>query len=93
MQEIAIEIFFEKHSDGRYYIKSFDVPGLHLAGTDFTALQEDLDPAVKALLHYNLGFDVESIKWVPSPEDARNMLDKPQPEGKATYIALVKAAA
>lgn len=33
MQDIALDILYEKHSDGRYYIKSLDVPGLHLAGT------------------------------------------------------------
>lgn len=92
-RDIAIEILYEKHSDGRYYIKSLDVPGLHLSGMDFAALQKDLNPAVSALLHHNLGFDVEGITWVPSPEDARQMLDRPEREGKATYIARVKAAA
>lgn len=93
MQNIALEIFYEKHSDGRYYIKSNDVPGLHLAGTNFSALQSDLDVVVKDLLLHNLGFAAESVTWVPSPDDAKQMLDRPSPEGRATYIARVKAAA
>jgi hypothetical protein len=74
-----LNIFYEKHGDGRYYIRSLDVPGLHLAGTDFADLQKDLTTAVKALLHYNLGFTVESIKFVPCPDD----------EGNSTYIARI----
>ena len=92
MTDIAIEVFYEKHSDGRYYIKSLDVPGLHLAGTDFDALQSDLDPVVKDLMIHNMGFTVESVTWVPSPSEAKKLLDRPQ-SGRATYIAKVKAAA
>lgn len=80
IRDIAIQLLFEKHSDGRYFIKSVDVPGLHLAGMDFAALQADLEPVVKDLLFHNLGFAAESVTWVPSLEDAKKMLDKPPPK-------------
>jgi hypothetical protein len=90
--EIRVEIQYEMHADGRYYIRSTDIPGFHLAGADFDALQRDLDPVVKDLLLHNLGFEVESLRWVPSPDDVKQHFSKPH-GGKATYIASIRAAA
>lgn len=91
-REISINIEYEKHADGRYYIRSFDLPGFRLAGTDLDALTRDLDAVVKDLLRLNMGFEVESLRWVPSVEDAKLHLSAPT-TGKATYIASLKAAA
>ena len=93
IREISIEIFYEKHSDGRYYIKSHDLPGFRLEGTNLKALQDDLDSVVKDLLKLNSNFIVDTLRWVPSPEDAARQLENPEPEGKAIYVARAKAAA
>lgn len=92
-KEVSIEIEYERHSDGRYYIRSRDLPGFRLAGTDIDALQRDLDPAVKDLLLYNMGFEVDRLRWVPTPEEAKRALRKPVGEGKTTYVARLKHAA
>lgn len=92
-KEISIELRYEKHSDGRYYVRSFDLPGFRLAGPDLDALQADLDQVVTDLLLHNAGFVVEALRWVPSIEDVKLHLQKPGPEGKATYVASGKIAA
>jgi hypothetical protein len=90
--QLAVEVQYRKHSDGRIYIDSYDVPGLHLAGTDLDALHEDLDPVVKELLFRNMGIEVESLHWVPTPEEVKRQLSRPDPEGTAIYVASMKAA-
>jgi hypothetical protein len=91
--QFKIELSYEKKSDGRYYIGSKDVPGFRLIGSDLDALQRDLVPVVKDLMFHNKGITVESLRWVPTLEEVKAQLDKPQPKGMATYIATVKAAA
>lgn len=93
VREISIELRFEKHVDGRYYIRSYDLPGFRLAGTDIDAMQRDLDQVVTDLLLHNAGFMVESLRWVPSMDDVKAHLNRPGPEGKATYVARGKIAA
>jgi hypothetical protein len=93
VKEISIQLHYEKHSDGRYHIRSLEIPGFRMAGMDLDALQRDLDEVVKDLLLSNSGIAIESIRWVPSLEDVRTQLDHPRPEGKATYVATLKAAA
>jgi hypothetical protein len=45
------------------------------------------------LLLHNLGFEVESIRWVPSPDDVKRKLSRPALDGIVTYVAQLKAAA
>ena len=33
-QQIKIELRYERHNDGRYYVTSDDVPGFRMAGAD-----------------------------------------------------------
>lgn len=91
--QFKIELSYEKKSDGRYYIGSEDVPGFRMIGPDFDALQRDLEPLVKDLLLHNKGITVESLRWVPTLDEVKAQLNRPQPKGMATYIATVKAAA
>jgi hypothetical protein len=86
-QEISIEMVYERHSDGRYHVTSEDVPGFQMVGMDIDAIQNDLDEVIKDLLRYNSGFVVEQLRWVPSLEDIKHHLQKPNPEGKARYVA------
>jgi hypothetical protein len=86
-QEMSIQLIYERHSDGRYYVRSDNLPGFRLAGTNLDALQADLDEVVKDLLLHNENFVVEGLRWVPGPEDIKRHLSKPGPEGKAVYIA------
>jgi hypothetical protein len=86
-QEIAIELIYERRSDGRYYISSDDVPGFRMVGTDLDALQGDLNQVVSDLLLHNSGFTVTELRWVPSLQDVKRHLQKPDPQGKARYVA------
>lgn len=51
--EFAVRIEF-RHGDGRCYISSPDLVGLHLAGPDMAALRNDLEPVIKDLVYYNM---------------------------------------
>ena len=84
--EIAIELIYERHSDGRYFVHSDDVPGLRMAGTDINAIQADLNEVVSDLLRLNSGFVVTELRWVPSLEDVKRHLHQPPSEGKARYV-------
>ena len=86
-QEISIELVYERHGDGRYYVTSSDVPGFRMAGTDIDAIQADLNEVVSDLLLHNSGFVVAELRWVPSLEDVKHHLQRPNPEGKARYVA------
>jgi hypothetical protein len=33
-QQIRIELTYKRHSDGRYFVTSDDVPGFRMVGTD-----------------------------------------------------------
>jgi len=92
VRELSIVLHYEKHSDGRYRIRSESLPGFRLEGPDIDALQRDLNPVVSDLLLHNMGFEVESLRWVPSPEDVKKHLQRPALDGIVTYVALLKAA-
>lgn len=85
--QISIELVYERHSDGRYYVHSDDVPGFRMAGSDIDAIQADLNAVVSDLLRLNSGFVVTELVWVPSLEDVKRHLQKPPPEGKVRYVA------
>ena len=91
-QDFRIVLSYEKHSNGRYYVHSQDIPGFRLVGPDLDALQRDLDSVVIDLFRENLDIEIESLKWVPSLEDVKRHLERPEPEGTFTYIARMKAA-
>jgi hypothetical protein len=62
---------FRRKSDGRYSVKSPDVPGLFLASDNLPALTRDLNVAVRDLLYYNKDIAVDgNIRWKPSEEAA-----------------------
>jgi len=86
-QEISIELVYERHDDGRYYVSSDDVPGFRMAGSDIDVIHADLNEVVSDLLRHNSGFVIEELRWVPSLEDVKRHLEKPGPEGKARYVA------
>jgi predicted RNase H-like HicB family nuclease len=91
--EFAIELQFEKRSDGRYHVHSPSVAGLHLAGMDLTALCADVEPAIKHLLKHNAKIDADQVRWVPTLDEIQHQFKQPaQGDGKATYVVKFKAA-
>jgi hypothetical protein len=84
---------YEKHPDGRYRIRSESIPGFRLEGPDIDVLQRDLNPLVRDLLLHNMGFEVESVRWVPSPEEVKQHLQAPGKAGIVTYVVEYRAAA
>ncbi len=87
IREIAIDLIFERGSDGRYQVKSADVPGFFMSGYDIEAIHGDLNEVVSDLLRLNSGFIVSDIRWVPSIDDVKKHLKKPPLEGKIRYVA------
>lgn len=69
-REFSLKLLFEKKQDGRYYVRSPDLAGLHLASSDFEKIRADLEPVIKELLFYNLEFVADTIKWVPTLDQA-----------------------
>lgn len=90
--EFKIELIFEKRPDGRYYIHSSNVPGLHLAGPDLAALCADIEPAVKDLLKGNMQIDVDEVRWIPTLEEMQKHFGVPAGT-KAVYIVTSRNAA
>ena len=80
-REISLLVEYERHSDGCYFIRCESLLGFRLAVPDIDALQRDLNTVVSDFLLHNMGFEVESIRWVPSPEDVKRHLVRPSPEG------------
>lgn len=92
-QEIAVELTYERHGDGRYYVTSENIPGFQMAGTNIDAIQADLNEVVSDLLRLNSNFLVEEVRWVPSLDDVKKHLVKPGPEGRVVYVVSGKLAA
>jgi predicted RNase H-like HicB family nuclease len=92
-REFTLDLFFEKHTDGRYFIRCYDLPGFHMAGMDWDALRADLEPVIKDLLWHNSEIAVDTMRWVPTLSDIAHRLHHPSPEGKATYLVKMKNAA
>jgi hypothetical protein len=93
--EFVVQVEFNKRVDGRYHIRSPNLPGLHLAGPDFDQIRVDLEPVVRDLLHYNLGMIVETIRWVPSIDEITVnfkggvTIQHPQPNlGKPSFLVI-----
>ena len=86
-QEFQIELLFDRRSDGLFHIHSEALPGLHLAGEDFSALRRDIEPAVRELLRYNREIVADEIRWVPTLEEVQRELDAPPEDAeRATYL-------
>jgi hypothetical protein len=93
--EFAVQVEFDKRQDGRFYIHSPSLPGLHLAGPDLEKIRVDLEPVVRDLLRYNHGMVVDTIRWVPSIDDVVRSFRKddeptppsPQP-GKPSFLLI-----
>ncbi|HWY60352.1 MAG TPA: hypothetical protein VNW15_00475 [Rhizomicrobium sp.] len=92
-QEIRVDLTYERHADGRYYVTSKDIPGFRMAGSDIDVIQADLNEVVSDLMRLNADFVVEEMHWVPSLEEVKKHLQKPGPEGRVTYILSGKLAA
>ena len=66
--EFAVRIDFRR-GDGRCYISSPDLVGLHLAGLDMNALRSDLEPVIKDLVYHNLNRVIDKLRFIPSLEE------------------------
>src|SRR5438128_3129922 len=64
--EFSICVHFDKAEDGRYYVHSPNVIGLHLAGTDIDLIRREIETIVKDLLLLNHQITANEIRWVPS---------------------------
>jgi hypothetical protein len=67
--EFAVRVEFRRGDDGRCYIGSPDIVGLHLAGHDIEALRHELEPIIKDLIWYNLDRVIDRFHWIPSLEE------------------------
>ncbi len=94
--EFQIELHWEKHPNGRYYVSSGNVPGLHLGGRDIKAIRADIEPVVKQLLKNNLKIEADHVRWMPSLDDVIAKLDAPADPSadvsKEVYVVSVGAA-
>jgi len=74
---------FHRKSDGRYSVKSPDVPGLWLASKNLQTLRSDLDIVVRDLLFHNKDIVVDGdIQWKPTAEAAFAVVRSLVPENK-----------
>ena len=90
--EFSICILFEKNKDGRYYVHSPNVIGLHLAGTDVALIRQEIETVVKDLLWFNHKIIADQIRWVPSLDHVMKQLDgdaDDAPGQQETYLVKV----
>jgi predicted RNase H-like HicB family nuclease len=66
--EFAVRIEFRR-GDGRCYISSPDLPGLHLAGDDLDALRNQLDTIIKDLVWHNYNRVIDKLRWIPNLDE------------------------
>lgn len=91
--EMTVEILYERHTDGRFYVTSAQIPGFRMAGRDLDIIQADLDEVVSDLLRTNVGFFVEEVRWEPTLEEVKNRFKRPASEGLARCVVSGKLAA
>lgn len=87
--KFIIELLLEKKGDGRFYVRSPNLAGLHLAGSDIEAIRADIEPVVKDLLFYNKNFRTDEIVWVPSLEQITEAMTQPRREIESVEKFLV----
>jgi hypothetical protein len=94
--EFAVRVEFRRDQDGRCYIGSPDLIGLHLAGDDLPALRRDLDTIIRDLVWFNHNRVIDAIRWIPSLDQvAQNFADAktvdPQSSNETCVIHLEAA--
>jgi hypothetical protein len=92
--EFAIRIEF-RHGDGRCYISSPDLKGLHLAGSDMGTLRADLEIVIKDLMYHNYNRVIDRLRFVPSLEEISEKyqsLRQLDDESRTTEVCLIEAA-
>ena len=90
--EFSICVLFDKAADGRYYVHSPNVIGLHLAGTDIDVIRREIETIVKDLLWFNHKLAVDEIRWVPSLDHVVKQLKDNEddvPGRQETYLVKV----
>ena len=87
--KFIIELLLEKKGDGRFYVRSPNLAGLHLASSDIEAIRADIEPVVKDLLFYNKNFRADEIAWVPSLEQITDAMSQPRHEAESVEKFLV----
>lgn len=84
-----IEVSIEWRDEGRIYISSPDLPGLHLSGTNVSELCGDIAQAIEVLIEKNHGMKVKAI---PVEDDWRNFNAAPLSNIMPKRLALQMAA-
>jgi hypothetical protein len=90
--EFSIRVLFDRSADGRYYVHSPNVIGLHLAGTDIDLIRREIETIVKDLLLLNHQITADEIRWVPSLDHVVKQLKGNAdnvPERQETYLVKV----
>ena len=97
-QGIPVVLNFGRKSDGRYSVKSPDLPGLFLASDDIDALKRDIDIVIRDLFYFNKNIFVDDVHWHPSKDAAFETVrrltpatDSEKPEAQHT-VTLQRAA-
>lgn len=85
----VIELLLEKKGDGRFYVRSPNLAGLHLASSDLKAIRADIEPVVKDLLYFNKNFQADEITWLPSLEQITESMTRPASDGESVEKFLV----
>ena len=67
--EFAVRVLFRHDDEGRCYIESPDLIGLHLAGSDLDAMRRELDTIIKDLVWFNHDRVIDKIRWIPSLDE------------------------
>lgn len=83
--EFAVRIDFRNDQDGRCYISSPDLIGLHLAGDDLDVLRRELDTIIKDLVWHNLNRVIDEIRWVPNLDEITAKYHASQKSVAATH--------
>jgi hypothetical protein len=88
--EIDLQISGES---GGVYIRSKDVPGLHLRGTNLRTMKPTVEKAIKRLFKDNRGIDV-NVLWVAEVAQlpAKKRAATPQPSRIMVYPEQREAA-
>ena len=87
--KFVIELLLEKKGDGRFYVRSPNLAGLHLASSDLEAIRADIEPVVKDLLYHNEHFQADEIAWLPSLEQITEAMTQPRRDADSVEKFLV----
>jgi hypothetical protein len=76
-REFYATVIFERRDGDHFYIHSPDIPGLHLAGRNFDALQGLLEPAIRDLYWFNSKIAIDGIRLLPSLNEVNKLMKGP----------------